>query len=156
MSVCFKLPEIGPAWYSLILCPKCNTVIKSTDDMKNDSGESVYSEELICPVCGEAFTFILNEQEEYPRIQVRPVPQSMMNYTLGRDGGFGISGNDRLRSFLYAFMAWKNFVDSKGQPVKLTEKLKEEIFQKSGWEIPSFVQIKSQFLQNKKVDQEKN
>lgn len=150
MSVCFKLPEIGPRWYSLILCPECNTVIKSTNDLKGET------EELTCPDCGKVFTFELNAQEEYPKVKIRPVPQRMMNIVISRDGGFTIPGNDNLRLFLYAFMSWENFVDDKDMPVKLSEGIKEQIFDQSGWRLPSFVQLKSQFLQKKKDEQEKN
>ncbi len=150
MSVCFKLPEIGPKWYSLILCPECNTIVKSTDDIGKGS------EELTCPECGKIFVFEYNSQESYPKVKIQPVPQSMLNFTLSRDGGFTVMGSDNLRSFLYAFMAWENFVDDKDRPIKLDAKLKEQIFQQSAWDIPSFVQLKSQFLQKKKDDQEKN
>lgn len=150
MSICFKLPEIGPKWYSLILCPECHTVVKSTEDSKGDP------EELTCPDCGKIFSFEFDSQEEYPKVKIRPVPQRMMNLTLSRDGGFTIPGLDNLKLFIYAFMAWENFVDEKGAPVKLTEKIKEQIFDQSGWGLPSFVQLKSQFLQKKKDDQEKN
>ncbi len=149
MSVCFKLPEIGPKWYSLILCPVCNMVIKSIDD-------SVESEELTCPDCGKVFNFEFNSQEEYPKVKIRPIPQRMVSLTISRDGGFTIPGTDSLRSFVYALMAWENFVDDKGTPIKLTEIMKEQIFDLSAWGLPSFVQSKSLFLQKRKVDQEKN
>lgn len=149
MSVCFKLPEIGPKWYSLILCPECNTVVKSTDD-------NVDGEELICPGCGKVFVFEYNPHESYPKVMIRPVPQRMTSFTISRDGGFTIPGADSLRLFVYSFLKWENFVDEKDTPIKLTEKLKEQIFDQSAWGLPSFVQMKSQFLQKKKDDQEKN
>ena len=150
MSVCFKLPEIGPKWYSLILCPECHTVIKSTDDTTGDS------EELTCPDCGKVFTFEFDSKEPYPKVKVQPVPQSMMNFTLSRDGGLTVMGSDNLRSFVYAFMSWENFVDEKDRPIKLDVKIKTQIFEQSYLGLPSFIQAKSQFLQKKKDNQEKN
>lgn len=150
MSIRFKLPEIGPRWYSLVLCPECFYIVKSTDDTKNNS------EELICPDCGKIFTFEFNTQEPLPRIRIQSVPQNMMNYTFSRDGGITFSGNDQMKSFLYALMAWENFVDDKDKPVKLDANLKEQIFKQSAWGIPGFVLAKSQFLQKSKDAQEKN
>ncbi len=149
-SVRFKLPNIGPKWYSLILCPECNFVVKSTDDMKDST------EELTCPDCGKVFTFEFNSKEDYPKIKVQSVPKSMMNYTLSPEGGFIMRGTDQMKAFTYALMNWQNFVDDQDKPINLTSKLKEQIFQEGAWGLPSFVTMKSQFQQTKKDEQEKN
>ena len=146
----FELSKMGPEWFDMILCPACNHVVKAINDMVVDQ------ESLVCPICGKEFDFDRNVTEVFPRLRIQPVPRSMIDYTLSREGGITMSGAADKRIFMYALMAWENVVDSQGKSIKLTSRLKESLFDESILGIANFVLLKVQKLQTAKGEQEKN
>lgn len=149
MKFDFELPEIGPKWFELIMCPVCKCFVMFKDDFEKSP--------LTCPnpECGEVFDFVPEKDEEFPEVQIEPCPNSLMNIHIAADGTQSHLGKDHKRIFVNVFNVWRNFM-SKDKPVPLTDSLKIQIYEKAAFGLPAPIINKSIQLLNESRKQKKN
>jgi len=148
MSFVFELPEMGPKWYDLITCPKCQYALMFKDDFKESP--------LTCPDCGEIFDFVPEKEKEFPGVYIKPMANSLVNIHISSDGGQSILGKDQRRAFINVFMGWRNVEDKKGKEIPLTDSLKLSIFETVAYGLPALIINQSMKLAKAKEEQEKN
>lgn len=143
------LSGFEPEWYDLIFCPKCNEVVTSVQDTEEQTS-------FVCHNCNKEFDFIHDSSIAMPRIKIRPAPKSILNILIRDNGEFSISGRDQKRIYLYCFMEWENFEDKQGRPLRLTNAIKEKIYDQAAQGIAPFVLSKSRQFEEIKKDLIKN
>lgn len=89
------------------------------------------------------------------RVKVRPFPRSKSKFKV-IDGALIFSGSETLDIFKYCLMEWDGFVDNEGKPIKLTEGVKEKVFDSGVMGLADFVISKQTELQKRIVEEEKN
>lgn len=148
MSFVFELPEMGPKWFDLITCPKCQYAVMFKDDFEKGP--------LTCPDCGETFNFIPEKEKEFPGVQIKPMDNSFMNIHISGDGGQSILGKDQKRIFINVFVGWRNVEDKTGKTIPLTDSLKDQIFRTVAFGLPALIINQSMKLARGKEETEKN
>lgn len=86
---------------------------------------------------------------------IRPYPADLVSF-LFKDGGVVLSGSENMKRFKYCLLDWRNAQNSDGQPIKLTEMVKDTIFKTNFEGIPTFVLQKSAEMLEKKASDEQD
>ena len=89
------------------------------------------------------------------RLKVRPFPRSKSKFKVV-DGALIFGGTETLDTFKYCLVDWEGFVDPAGKPIKLTETIKEKLFDSGLMGIADFVIQKNIELQKATMEEEKN
>lgn len=88
-------------------------------------------------------------------LYIRPYPAEKSNVILSKEGVV-ISGQQQRDIFMHCLVDWENVVDANDKPIKLTDKVKDKLFQFRLNGIVDFVITKSREFTQNKEDQEKN
>lgn len=64
---------------------------------------------------------------EDAELEIRPYPFSQANVIV-KDGAMVISGEEQCKIFKYCLTGWKRITDADGQPIPLTEEIKQKVY----------------------------
>ena len=95
------------------------------------------------------------EHEPKARIKIRPRKRSQTKFVM-RDDGIVFSGPERLDTFKYCLIDWEGFFDLNESPIKMTDEIKEQLFESGLGGISDFVLMKNAEMFNEMAEQEKN
>ena len=93
--------------------------------------------------------------EDKPYLQIRPYPLSRSNAVFS-EKGIVLRGEDQCEVFKYCLVGWKNVVDANGKPLKLTDDVKQKIYDFNLQGIASFVGRIARIVEVRKEQEEKN
>lgn len=110
---------------------------------------------MIINVSKETYEAKWYDMEDGTRLKIRPYAIGQGDIVF-RDGEVVQSGRDRWKMFDYSLVAWEGVVDANGKELKLSDKVKQTVFDYSLGEIPTFVIIKNGELLRERQEQEKN
>jgi hypothetical protein len=99
---------------------------------------------------GEWFVFA-----DDAKVKIRAFPRSRSKVKV-IDGALIFSGADTMETFKYCLMEWEGFVDSNEKPIKLSDGIKEKIFDSGIKGLADFVIARNADLQKRILDEEKN
>lgn len=89
------------------------------------------------------------------RLKVRARPRSQTKFFM-REEGILFSGPERLETFKHCLVDWEGIVDVEGKPIKLTDSVKEALFESGLGGISDFVLNKNAELFQQMAESEKN
>lgn len=89
------------------------------------------------------------------KLKIRPRPRSQTKFFM-REEGILFSGPERLDTFRFCLQDWEGIVDPEGNPVKLTDSVKETLFESGMEGIADFVLQKNIELFQQMAESEKN
>lgn len=89
------------------------------------------------------------------RLKIRPRPRSQTKFFM-REEGILFSGPERMDTFKHCLVDWENIVDASGNPLKLTDAVKEALFESGLGGIADFVLEKNGELFRQMQETEKN
>lgn len=89
------------------------------------------------------------------KLMIRPYPRSKSNLIV-KDKGIALTGEDQCKIFKYCLVSWSDVIDANGKELKLTDDVKQHIFDFGVDGIPEFVLEKAKVFERKKEDEEKN
>jgi len=93
--------------------------------------------------------------EDKPYLQIRPYPLSRANAVFS-EKGIVLRGEDQCEVFKYCLTGWKNFVDANDKELKLTEEVKQKIYDFNLQGIAGFVGRIARIAEIRKESEEKN
>lgn len=91
-----------------------------------------------------------------PKFLVRPFPASKEEFVGRRDGTMVLTGKNLYDKFSYCLVAWENINGDDDQPLKLTEAVKQVVFDNGLGGIPAFVSECLNKIAEEKEELEKN
>ena len=89
------------------------------------------------------------------RLKVRPRPRTATKFIM-REEGILFSGPERMETFRHCLVDWEGVVDTEGKDLKLTDAIKEALFESGLGGISDFVLEKNAELFSKMSESEKN
>lgn len=89
------------------------------------------------------------------RLKIRARPRSQTKFFM-REEGILFSGPERMETFRHCLVAWEGIVDAEGNEIKLTDSVKEALFESGLGGIADFVLNKNAELFQQMAESEKN
>ena len=89
------------------------------------------------------------------KLKIRPRPRSQTKFFM-REEGILFSGPERMETFRHCLVDWEGVVDAEGNPIKLTDAVKETLFESGMGGVADFVLEKNADLFRQMADSEKN
>ena len=89
-------------------------------------------------------------------LEIEPYPRDLRNFGMTPDGNLLISGKEQKKIFMRSLKNARNLTGADDKDIKLTEEIKEKIFDYQMLGIPNFVITESTGFNLQKEEAEKN